>query len=100
MTKFGCSRYIKTKENQKLKAKFFRSFWVLYPVGKQAYKLELPEMWKIYIVFYMSLLEQTINRKKQVDENVAELKLNGGESEKYKVEAIWDSAVYIKESKD
>ena len=33
------SKYIKTKWNQKLKAKFFASFQVLYLVGKQAYKL-------------------------------------------------------------
>ena len=35
------SKYIKTKQNRKLKAKFFRSFWALHPVSKQAYKLEL-----------------------------------------------------------
>ena len=34
------SKYIKTKCNQKLEAKFFELFWVLHPVGKQAYKLE------------------------------------------------------------
>ena len=36
------SKYIKTKRNRKLEAKFFRLFWVLHLVGKQAYKLELP----------------------------------------------------------
>ena len=36
------SKYIKTKHNQKLEAKFFELFQVLHPVGKQAYKLELP----------------------------------------------------------
>ena len=35
------SKYIKTKQNQKLEAKFFRSFRVLHLVGKQDYKLEL-----------------------------------------------------------
>ena len=36
------SKYIKTKRNQKLEAKFFESFQVLCLVGKQAYNLELP----------------------------------------------------------
>ena len=30
------SKYIKTKQKQKLKAKFFRPFQMLYPIGKQA----------------------------------------------------------------
>ena len=37
------SKYLKTKQTQKLDAKFFRPFWVLYLVGKQTYKLELPK---------------------------------------------------------
>ena len=37
------SKYIKIKCNQKLEAKFLGSFQVLYPVGSQAYKLELPK---------------------------------------------------------
>ena len=36
------SKYIKTKRNQKLEAKFYRLFWVLHLVRKQAYKLKLP----------------------------------------------------------
>ena len=35
------SKYIKTKQNRKLKAKFFWLFRVLHPVTKQDYKLEL-----------------------------------------------------------
>ena len=31
------SKYIKTKRNQKLEAKFFEPFQVLYPIGKQVY---------------------------------------------------------------
>ena len=37
------SKYIKTKRNRKLEAKFFRPFRVLHPVGRQAYKFELPK---------------------------------------------------------
>ena len=45
----------------------------------------------------MSLLEQDITRKKRVDK---ETELDAGDnSEEYEVEAIWDSAVYTRESK-
>ena len=64
------SKYIKTKRNQKLEAKFFGPFQVLYPVGSQAYKLKLPKKWTIYNVFYVSLLEQDITKKGQVDEKI------------------------------
>ena len=57
------SKYIKTKRNSKLEAKFFGPFRVLHPVGKQAYKFELPKNWRIHDVFYLSLLEQDTTRK-------------------------------------
>ena len=90
------SKYIKTKRNKKLEAKFFGPFQVLYPVGKQAYKLELPKKWGICDVFYMSLLEQDTTRKER-DDNAVELDA-GNNSGEYKVEAIRDSAVYARES--
>ena len=92
------SKYLKTKQNQKLKAKFFGPFRVLHPVGKQAYKLELPRKWRIHDVFHVSLLEQDTTRKERVDEKVTELDFEAGDSEEYKVEAIRDSAVYARES--
>ena len=91
-------KYIKTKRNQKLEAKFFGLFWVLFPVGKQAYKLELLRKWRIHDIFHVSLLEQDTIRKERVgDENVEELD-EGDDSGEYKVEAIRDSAIYAKES--
>ena len=61
------SKYIKTKHNQKLEAKFFRPFQVLHLVRKQAYKLKLSKWWSIYEVFHVSQLEQDITRKERVD---------------------------------
>lgn len=37
------SKQIKIKYNQKLKAKLFELFWVLHPMSKTTYKLELPK---------------------------------------------------------
>ena len=51
------SKYLKTKRNRKLEAKFFGPFWVLHPIGKQDYKLKLPKKWRIYNVFHVLLLE-------------------------------------------
>ena len=51
------NKYIMTKQNRKLEAKFFRPFQVLHSVGKQAYMLELFRNFRIHDVFYMSLLE-------------------------------------------
>ena len=88
------SRYIKTKRNRKLEAKFFEPFQVLQPVGKQAYKLELPKKWRIYDVFHLSLLEQDTTRKGQ---EISVPEFEPGDDKEYEVEAIRDSAVYAKE---
>ena len=90
------NKYLKTKQNRKLEAKFFRPVRVLHPVGKQAYKLKLPRKWRIHDVFHVSLLEQDITRKERV-EKVPELDA-GDDSEEYEVEAIWDSAIYANKS--
>ena len=91
------SKYIKTKRNRKLEAKFFGPFRVLHPIEKQVYKLKLPKKWRIHDVFHVSLLEQDTTRKGRVHE--AEELDAGDDSGEYEVEAIWDSAVYARESK-
>ena len=91
------SKFIKTKRNRKLEAKFFGPFRVLHPVGKQAYKLELPKKWRIHDVFHMSLLEQDTTRKGW-EFSVPEFELEPGDDKEYEVEAIRDSAVYAKEA--
>ncbi len=62
------------------------------------YKLKLPIKWKIYDVFYMSLLKQNTTRKKRVNKALTELEkdleFEAGGSKKYKVKAIIDSMVY------
>ena len=90
------NKYIKTKQNRKLEARFFGPFQVLHPVGKQAYTLKLPKKWRIHNVFYVSLLEQDTTRKERVKKVP---KLDAGDNSKeYKVETIWDNAVYANES--
>ena len=91
------SKYIKIKQKRKLETTFLGLFQVLHIVEKQVYKLELPKKWKIHDIFYVSLLEQDNTRKGRVKET--QLKLDTGNSKEYKVEAIWDSAVYGRESK-
>ena len=94
------SKYIKTKQNSKLEAKFFRPFQILHPVEKQTYKLDLLIKWKIYNIFYVSLLEKNTIRKRQMNELFPkpEPEFDVGNNKEYKVEAIIDSAVYAKEA--
>ena len=49
-------------------------------------------------IFHVSLLEQDITRKERVDQRIKEPELAASNSKEYKVEAIWDSAVYASES--
>ena len=69
---------------------------MLYPIGKQVYKLELSKKWRIHDVFHVSLLEQDTIRKRRVD-NETELDASNNSGE-YKVEAIWNSMVYARKS--
>ena len=95
------SKYIKTKHNRKLEAKFFGLFQVLHLVRKQVYKLKLPRKWKIHDIFHVSLLEQDTTRKVRMNKEVRRMEFDASDNEsgEYKVEAIYDSAVYMRESK-
>ncbi len=96
------SKYIKTKRNKKLENKFFRAFQVVHIVEKQAYKLELSIKWKIHNIFHVSLLEQDIRKKRQVDNTLPEpekdLKFEAGENKEYEVKTIIDSMVYSQQA--
>ena len=48
-------------------------------------------------MFHVSLLEQDITRKGRVSKEVPELDAGEKGSKKDKVEAIWNSAVYVRE---
>ena len=90
------SKYIKTKRNRKLEAKFFGPFRVLQPVEKQAYKLKLLKKWKIHNAFHVSLLEQDTTKKGLIDKTT-QLDFEAGDNKKYEVGGIWDSVVYAME---
>ena len=92
------SKYLKTKQNHKLEAKFFGPFRVLHPVGKQAYKLELPKKWRIHDVFHVSLLEQDTTKKGRVNDTQLDFEFEAGDDKEYEVDGIRDSAVYARES--
>ena len=92
------SKYLKTKRNRKLKAKFLGPFQVLHPVGKQAYKLELPKKWRIHNIFHVSLLKQDTRKKGRVNDTQLDFEFEVGNNKEYKVDGIRDSAVYAKES--
>ena len=82
------SKHLKIKQNCKLEAKFFGLFWVLYPISKQAYKLKLPKKWRIDNVFHVSLLEQDISKKGQVNDTQLDFEFEAGNSKEYEVDSI------------
>ena len=92
------SKYLRTKRNRKLEAKFLGPFRVLHPVGKQAYKLKLPKKWRIHKVFYVSLLEQDTTKKGRVNDTQLNFEFEAGDDKEYEVDGIRDSAVYARES--
>ena len=61
---------------------------MLYPVGKQAYKLKLFKKWRIHDVFHISLLEQDTIKKKRINKNATKLDAGNDNSENHKMKAI------------
>ena len=82
------SKHLRTKRNRKLEAKFLGLFRVLYPVGKQAYKLKLPKKWRIHDVFHVSLLEQDTTKKGRVNDTQLNFEFEAGDNKEYKVDGI------------
>ena len=71
---------------------------MLHPISNQAYKLKLPKKWRIYNVFYISLLEQNTPKKRRVNNTQLDFEFEANDNKKYEVDGIWDSAVYARES--
>lgn len=83
-------KYIKTKCHQK----FFGLFKILHPVKKQIYKLKLLKRQIIHDLFHVSLLEQDITKKRQVNETMFQQRFEGidgndnSDGKKYEVQVI------------
>ena len=67
------TRNLKMKGTQrKLQKRFVGPFWVIETIGEQAYRLSLPEDWKIHPVFHASLLRDWKAADVQEDQPVSQ----------------------------
>ena len=75
--------------SRKLSDQYLGLFRIINILGTQAYKLELPENWKIHSVFHVSLLKPYVRKEGEnpLNDNPPELINN---VEEWSVEAILD----------
>ena len=86
---FNSQNIESTRPSKKLDWKFYEPYIVIELVGKQAYKLKLPQIMKIHDVLYISLLKPYNKAHKG---NVPpSSSINIKNKDKYKVEKIFDS---------
>lgn len=91
------NKYIKIKQNRKLKAKFFNLFQVLFLVKKSSIQIRITKKKKNTQYFYILLLEQETIRKEQVDKNTIRLKFKANNSKEFVVKGIYNKAMYARE---
>ena len=72
----------------KLQRRFVGPFRVIETIGQQAYRLSLPDDWKIHPVFYVSLLKQWNSVNLQEDQPVSHDNVPEVEEPYYEIERI------------
>ena len=58
----------------------------------------MPKKWRIHNIFHVLLLELDTTKKRQVNNMQLDFKFEASDNKEYKVDGIWDSVVYVKES--